>query len=66
MKEELEKLGFEKGEHNNYYKLLRDDDLEYVCIYENTKECYIADRKNEVYLFPYNNEKLKQLIKLLS
>ena len=73
MKQELEKLGFElTQEEKEYcisiYEITIDD---YIIISVNgNKEVYIENTNVEgndiVFLFPYNHEKLKQLIKILS
>ena len=73
MKEELKKLGFElTQEEKEYcisiYEITIDD---YIIISVNgNKEVYIentnVEDNNIVFLFPYNLEKVKQLIKLLS
>ena len=62
---ELEKLGFEDFV-DNLSRLIREESFEYIAVYKNNKEVWIGDRRNEVFLFKYNHEKIKQLIKLLS
>lgn len=66
MKEELEKLGFEYCPQS-YYLIIKDIIIEIyhhnnIVSVNNTEEYkgYLTE------LFPYNLEKLKQLIKLLS
>ena len=65
MKQELEKLGFEDF-GDNLSRLVREEEWEYISVYKISKDVYIGDRRNEVFLFKYNHEKIKQLIKLLS
>ena len=61
MKEELEKLGFIWSSVRQRYESDGDTDLvvfdDWVCLWINTILHY---------LFPYNYEKLKQLIQILS
>ena len=64
MKEELEKLGFEYlEEYKTYALILKDRGLE---LNINSGNIYLMNNENVMTLFPYNHEKLKQLIKLLS
>ena len=64
MKEELEKLGFEYLEEYNTYALtLKERCLE---LNVNSNNIYLMNHENIMTLFPYNHEKLKQLIKILS
>ena len=62
MKQELEKLGFIYNDVWEYYTKYDD---RYIVQIEN-KEVYLRSLGNIIHLFPYNLEKLKQLIKLLS
>lgn len=64
MKEELENLGF-RGVGLNSFRLVISLNLSLeVC---NNKEVWISNSEiDTIYLFPYNHEKLKQLIKILS
>ena len=62
MKEELEKLGFEYNYSWEYYTKYDD---RYIVQIEN-EDVYLRSLGNIIHLFPYNLEKLKQLIKLLS
>ena len=64
MKEELEKLGFEDF-GDNLSRLIREESFEYIAVYKNNKEVWIGNRRNEVFLFKYNHEKLKQLTFLI-
>ena len=64
MKEELEKLGFEDF-GDNLSRLVREEEWGYISVYKISKDVYIGDRRNEVFLFKYNLEKVKQLIKIL-
>ena len=61
MKQEIEKLGFIWSSVRQRYELDGDTDLvvfdDWVCLWINASLHY---------LFPYNHEKLKQLIKILS
>lgn len=65
MKEELEKLGFEYNKTWQNYKL--EINRNYLVVTLLNDVC-LQDTKDleSVYLFDYNHEKLKQLIKLLS
>lgn len=65
MKQELEKLGFEDF-GDNLSRLVREEEWEYISVYKTSKDVYIGDRRNEVFLFKYNLEKVKQLIQILS
>lgn len=64
MKEELEKLGFEYlEEYKTYALILKDRGLE---LNVNSGNIYLMNNKTIMTLFPYDHEKLKQLIKILS
>lgn len=65
MKEELEKLGFVYDEFLEVYDLnVKDLKIRVKSYYD--KHVYLTTIDNFIFLFPYNHEKLKQLIKLLS
>ena len=64
MKEELEKLGFEYlEEYKTYALILKDRGLE---LNINSGNIYLMNNETIMTLFPYDHEKLKQLIKILS
>ena len=64
MKEELEKLGFEYlEEYKTYALILKDRGLE---LNINSGNIYLMNNENVMTLLPYNYEKLKQLIQILS
>lgn len=64
MKEELEKLGFEYlEEYKTYALILKDRGLE---LNVNSGNIYLMNNETIMTLFPYDHEKLKQLIKILS
>ena len=64
MKQELEKLGFEYlEEYKTYALILKDRGLE---LNINSDNIYLMNSEDIMILFPYNHEKLKQLIKILS
>ena len=65
MKEELEKLGFEYNHSWKRYKFKLEENFVVVTIH---KDVFLQDVSDSecVYLFPYNHEKLKQLINILS
>ena len=62
MKEELEKLRFEYNDTWEYYAKYDD---RYIIQIEN-EEIYLRSLGNIIHLFPYDLEKLKQLIQILS
>ena len=63
MKQELEKLGFEYlEEYKTYALILKDRGLE---LNINSDNIYLINNKTVMTLFPYNHEKLKQLINIL-
>ena len=62
MKQELEKLGFIYDDACEYYTKYDD---RYIIQIEN-EEVYLRSLGNIIHLFPYNYEKLKQLIQSLS
>ena len=63
MKQELEKLGFEYlEEYKTYALILKDRGLE---LNVNSGNIYLMDNETIMTLFPYDHEKLKQLIKIL-
>ena len=64
MKEELEKLGFEYIELG-WYSLYINDNIE-IQILLGGNIYLVGDREQEIFLFHYNYEKLKQLIQILS
>ena len=61
MKQELEKLGFI---YNDAWKYYTKYDDRYIIQIEN-EEVYLRSLGNIIHLFPYNHEKLKQLIEIL-
>ena len=61
MKQELEKLKFIYNDKWEYYTKYDD---RYIIQIEN-EEVYLRSLGNIIYLFPYNYEKLKQLIEIL-
>ena len=64
MKQELEKLGFEYlEEYKTYALILKDRGLE---LNVNSGNIYLMNNETIMTLFPYDHEKLKQLIKVLS
>lgn len=64
MKQELEKLGFEYlEEYKTYALILKDRGLE---LNVNSGNIYLMNNETIMTLFPYDHEKLKQLIKILS
>ena len=63
MKEELEKLGFEYNHPWKRYKLSINDKCLYVII---NNEVILAQNTDQIIMFKYNHEKLKQLIQILS
>ena len=64
MKQELEKLGFEYLEkYKTYALILKDRGLE---LNINSGNIYLMNNENVMTLLPYNYEKLKQLIQILS
>ena len=64
MKQELEKLGFEYlEEYKTYALILKDRGLE---LNINSDNIYLMNSEAIMILLPYNHEKLKQLIKILS
>ena len=64
MKQELEKLGFEYlEEYKTYALILKDRGLE---LNINSGNIYLMNNENVMTLLPYNYEKLKQLIQILS
>ena len=64
MKEELEKLCFEYlEEYKTYALILKDRGLE---LNVNSGNIYLMNNETIMTLFPYDHEKLKQLIKILS
>lgn len=67
MKEELKRLGFVKASKNHNYELKICSNIPYYIIHVNYFGIVWLERGNEaVNMFPYNYEKVKQLIKLLS
>ena len=63
MKQELEKLGFEYlEEYKTYALILKDRGLE---LNVNSGNIYLMNNETIMTLFPYDHEKLKQLIKIL-
>ena len=63
MKQELEKLGFEYlEEYKTYALILKDRGLE---LNINSDNIYLMNSEAIMILFPYNHEKLKQLIEIL-
>ena len=63
MKQELEKLGFEYLEkYKTYALILKDRGLE---LNINSDNIYLMNNETVMTLFPYNHEKLKQLINIL-
>ena len=64
MKQELEKLGFEYlEEYKTYALILKDRGLE---LNVNSGNIYLMNNETIMTLFPYDHEKIKQLIKILS
>ena len=64
MKQELEKLGFEYlEEYKTYALILKDRGLE---LNVNSGNIYLMNNETIMTLFPYDHEKLKQLIQILS
>lgn len=63
MKEELKELGFEYlEEYKTYVLFLKDRGLE---LNINSNTVYLMNDKNIMSVFPYNYDKVKQLIELL-
>ena len=64
MKEELEKLDFKYlEEYKTYALILKDRGLE---LNVNSGNIYLMNNETIMTLFPYDHEKLKQLINILS
>lgn len=65
MKEELEKLGFVLSEYDMYEFILEDDRV--IRVHNSDGSVYVKCYDDEsAFMFDYDLEKLKQLIKLLS
>lgn len=63
MKEELIRLGFDYADIEDFY-FLYIEGIEYIEVFKGIVQ--LTDESNTIKLFPYNYDKVKQLIELLS